>query len=165
MIACPAPHADTPVLSLCAATPAETDGIGRRLAAMLTPGDVVALHGPLGAGKSHLARAVIRARLDDPEAHVPSPSYTLINIYEAGHAEIWHADLYRVEPEEVGELGLTDAPRDAILLVEWAGRWPGLPARRLDVALDFAGERGRNICVTPHGPGWEGALRALRPAR
>jgi tRNA threonylcarbamoyladenosine biosynthesis protein TsaE len=165
MIARPAPPADSvadsPALALCAATPGETDMIGRALAAVLMPGDVVGLHGPLGAGKSHLARAVIRARLDDPDAEVPSPSYTLINIYAVGDAEIWHADLYRIDPQEIAELGLTEAPREAILLVEWAERWPGLPARRLDLALDFAGENSRSLAVTPHGPGWEGALQAL----
>lgn len=165
MMACPAPSAvlsaDPPVLSLHAATAAETDAIGRSLAAALRPGDVVALHGPLGAGKSHLARAVIRARLAEPGAEVPSPSYTLVNMYEARDCEIWHADLYRVDPDEVAELGLADAPRDAILLVEWAEHWPVLPSRRLDIALDFADEEGRSLAVTPHGAGWERVLRML----
>jgi tRNA threonylcarbamoyladenosine biosynthesis protein TsaE len=173
MIACPIPSVapsaavapDPPVLSLHAATAAETDAIGRSLAAVLRPGDVVALHGPLGAGKSHLARAVIRARLAEPDAEVPSPSYTLVNIYEARDCEVWHADLYRVDPDEVAELGLADAPPDAILLVEWAGRWPGLPARRLDIALDFAGEEGRSLGLTPRGAGWERVLRMLGVAR
>ncbi len=157
MIAAPVP----PALALFAATAAETDAVGRTLAAVLTPGDTVALHGPLGAGKSHLARALIRARLADPEAEVPSPSYTLVNIYQAVDVEIWHADLYRVDPEEVDELGLTDAPRDAILLVEWADRWLGLPARRLDVELGFAGDGGRSLAVTPRGRGWQRTMQAL----
>ncbi len=161
MIACLAP----PALALYAAAAEETDAIGRRLAAVLRPGDVVALHGPLGAGKSQLARAVIRARLGDPEAEVPSPSYTLVNIYEAdvesGDVEIWHADLYRIDPEEMAELGLADAPPDAILLVEWADRWPGLPARRLEIAIAFAEDGGRSLALTPQGQGWESALRAL----
>ena len=161
MPACPALPAEHPVHSLHAATPDETDAIGRALAASLLAGDVVALHGSLGAGKSHLARAVIRARLGDPGAEVPSPSYTLVNIYGAGSGEIWHADLYRVDPDELVEIGLADAPRDAILLVEWAERWPGLPARRVDIALDFAPDGGRDVTVTPEGAEWERVLRAL----
>jgi tRNA threonylcarbamoyl adenosine modification protein YjeE len=160
MPACHALPADHPVL-LRAATPDETDAIGRALAAALAAGDVVALHGPLGAGKSHLARAVIRARLADPLAEVPSPSYTLVNIYQADGGEIWHADLYRVDPEELAEIGLADAPPDAILLVEWAERWPGLPARRIDIALAFAPDGGRVVTVTTEGAGWGRVLRAI----
>ena len=161
MTACPALAADAPPHVLHAATPDATCAIGRALAPALAPGDVVALHGPLGAGKSHLARAVIRARLAEPDAEVPSPSYTLVNIYQAEDSEIWHADLYRLDPEELDELGLADAPRTGILLVEWAERWPGLPARRLDIAIDFAREGGRSLAVTPRGAAWERALRAL----
>ena len=150
-------------LSLHAATPQATDAIGRALAPALAPGDLVALHGSLGAGKSHLARAIVRARLEDPEAEVPSPTYTLVNVYAAPGAEIWHADLYRVGPEELAEIGLSDALEHAILLVEWPDRWPGLPARRLDIALSGAGE-GREIAVTAHGQGWQHALDALRAA-
>lgn len=153
-------------LTLHAATPDRTDALGRALAPALAPGDVVALHGALGVGKSHLARAVIRARLGEPAAEVPSPTYTLVNVYAlpgVAGAEIWHADLYRVDPEEVAEIGLGDAPDHAILLVEWPDRWPGLPHRRLDLALSAAGE-GRDIAVTPYGPGWAAAMQALRGA-
>ena len=163
MPACPALPVD-PVPDarfLRAATAEETDAIGRALAAALAPGDIVALHGPLGAGKSHLARAVIRARLGDPEAEVPSPSYTLVNIYEAEEGEIWHADLYRVDADELEEIGLADAPADALVLVEWAERWPALPTRRLDIRLEFAPAGGRTLIVTPHGPGWAAALERL----
>lgn len=146
---------------LRAATPDDTDAIGRTLAAAVAPGDVVALHGPLGAGKSHLARAIVRARMHDPAAEVPSPSYTLVNIYQAAGGEIWHADLYRIDPDELGEIGLEDAPSDAILLVEWAERWPGLPRRRIDIVLAFSADCGRSVTVTPKGNGWEDALRAL----
>lgn len=145
---------------LHAPTPDATDAIGRALAPVLAAGDVVALHGPMGAGKSHLARAVIRARLGDPQAEVPSPTYTLVNVYAAPDAEIWHADLYRVDAEEVAEIGLADALGHAIVLVEWPDRWAGLPERRLDVALSGAGE-GRDIAVTPRGRGWDRALGAL----
>jgi tRNA threonylcarbamoyladenosine biosynthesis protein TsaE len=162
MPACPVLPADQETRSLRAATPDETDAIGRALAGALAPGDLVALRGPLGAGKSHLARAIIRGRLADPRAEVPSPSYTLVNIYEAEGGEIWHADLYRIDPEELGEIGLADAPPDAILLVEWAERWPGLPARRLEIRIGFAPAGGRTLTVLPHGAGWGRVARALR---
>lgn len=159
MSACAAvPANDT--LRLFAATPAETDAIGCALAPALAPGDVLALHGPLGAGKSQLARAVVRARLGDPAAEVPSPTYTIVNVYAAPGGEIWHADLYRVDPEELGEIGLPEALDHAILLVEWAGHWPEMPARRLDIALAPA-NGGRSLAITPQGGGWADALRAL----
>lgn len=164
MPASPALTADRAAHRLRAATPDETDAIGRALAGGLAPGDVVALHGPLGAGKSHLARAIIRARLGDAEAEVPSPSYTLVNVYSTETGEIWHADLYRIDPEELLELGLADAPSDAILLVEWAERWPALPARRADVAMAFASDGGRDLTVTTQGTGWARVLRALEAA-
>ena len=153
-------------LTVHVATPEKTDALGRALAPALVPGDVVALHGALGAGKSHLARAVIRARLGSLGAEAPSPTYTLVNVYVlpgGAGAEIWHADLYRVDPEEIAEIGLCDALEHAILLVEWPDRWPELPTRRLDIALSAAGE-GRDVAVTPHGPGWTAAVQALRDA-
>ncbi len=179
----PEAPAARPALMLRAAAPCRTDALGRALAAALRPGDVVALQGALGAGKSHLARAVIRGWLGDPMAEVPSPTYTLVNVYAApgttpgaapgarpaagpgasSGAEIWHADLYRVDPEEIAEIGLADVLEHAILLVEWPDRWPGLPARRLEIALAAAGE-GRDIAVTPHGAGWSAAVQALRDA-
>ena len=161
MPACPAIPAEPDVHVLRAATPETTDAIGRALASALGPGDLVALHGPLGAGKSHLARAIIRARLADAEAEVPSPSYTLVNVYDIGDCEIWHADLYRIDPVELDEIGLADAPPDAILLVEWAERWPDLPQRRLEIALAIAPDGGRDVTVTARGAGWERARRAL----
>ena len=100
------------------------DRLGGTLAARLRPGDVVAVAGPLGAGKSQLCRAIVRALLRDPGAEVPSPSYTLVNVYAAGDLQVWHADLYRISemPDELQELGLEDAA-DAIVLIEWPERW------------------------------------------
>lgn len=99
-----------------------TAALGQRLAALLQPGDTVLLEGPIGAGKSHLARALIRARLGRME-DVPSPTFTLVQTYDAGEVEIWHADLYRLtHPDEVLELGLDEAFSTAICLVEWPDR-------------------------------------------
>lgn len=94
------------------------DAFGRRLGRCLHPGDTVLLEGPVGAGKTHLARAAIRALLGC-EVEVPSPTYTLVLTYEARGATIWHADLYRItDSAEIEELGLHDAMGRDITLIE-----------------------------------------------
>lgn len=101
---------------------ADTDRLGQVMAPCLTNGDCLLLSGTLGAGKSHLARAIIRERLDRFE-DVPSPTFTLVQTYDSPSGEIWHADLYRLtHPDEVFELGLMDAFNSAICLVEWPDR-------------------------------------------
>lgn len=97
-----------------------TAALGARLAATLKPGDTVLLNGDLGAGKTSLARAVIRKLVGDPKLDVPSPSFALVQPYDtAAGTPILHADLYRiVDPREVDELGLFDRP-EAIVLIEW----------------------------------------------
>ena len=104
----------------------ETNAAGTRLAALLRPGDLVLLEGGLGAGKTALARAVIRALCGDPRLEVPSPTFALVQPYEANGKPILHADLYRLASErEIDELGFFDNP-DAIVLVEWPARAPSL---------------------------------------
>ena len=104
-------------------TEAETADLAARLAACLAPGDAILLSGPVGAGKSAFARALIRARLGDPGAEVPSPTFTLVQTYGEGESALWHADLYRLShPDEVAELGLLAALEEAICLVEWPVR-------------------------------------------
>jgi len=105
---------------------AATDALAQKIASALGPGDTLLLQGELGSGKTHFARALIRARLgpDGVGAEVPSPSFTLVQTYDAPGSEIWHADLYRLsDPQEVLELGLDDALSEAICLVEWPERW------------------------------------------
>ena len=106
-----------------------TAALGARLAARLKRGDLVLLEGGLGAGKTALARAIIRTLVGDPTLDVPSPSFALVQPYEAAGVPLLHADLYRIgSPREMDELGLFDDPR-AIVLVEWAERVPELAAR------------------------------------
>ena len=114
-----------------------TAALAARLAALAAPGDVIALKGELGAGKTTFARAFIRARGGDEI--VPSPTFTLVQVYDLSGGAIWHFDLYRLrQAGEAWELGIEDAFRDGISLIEWPERLgPLLPARRLEVALDF----------------------------
>ena len=124
----------------------DTADLGRWLATRLVAGDCVLLEGPIGAGKSHLARALIRARLGRME-DIPSPTFTLVQSYQAD-VEIWHADLYRLShPDEVAELGLEDAFSQAICLVEWPDRLGHLtPANAIRITLSPSGE-GRSITL------------------
>ena len=147
---------------------AATDAAGRALAAVLAPGDALFLSGDLGAGKSTLARAAILALLaeDGREEDVPSPSFTLVQTYDAARGEIWHADLHRLSgPEGCAELGLEDAFEDAICFVEWPDRLgPLTPPRRLDLHLAFREgdpSAGRILTVRAAGRGWEAALASL----
>jgi tRNA threonylcarbamoyl adenosine modification protein YjeE len=101
---------------------AATAALGGRLAGELRPGDLVLLEGGLGAGKTALARAIVRTLLDDPRLDVPSPSFALVQPYEANGVPVLHADLYRLrEAREIDELGLFERA-DAIVLVEWPER-------------------------------------------
>ena len=113
-----------------------TERLAARLAGLARPGDVVTLSGALGAGKTSLARAFIRARARLPDLDVPSPTFALVQHYDLADGAVWHLDLYRLNrPEELRELGLEEAGQD-ITLVEWPDRMGAHPpAERLDIAL------------------------------
>jgi tRNA threonylcarbamoyl adenosine modification protein YjeE len=121
---------------------AATGALGQRLAAVLRPGDIVRLEGDLGAGKTALARAIIRALCGDPGLEVPSPTFALVQPYDTPVAPLLHADLYRIsDPRETDELGLLDRP-EAIVLLEWAERDPHLAAlatARVTLAIPAGG--------------------------
>jgi tRNA threonylcarbamoyl adenosine modification protein YjeE len=125
------------------------DAFARRLAAQLVPGDVVALRGPLGAGKTTLVRALVRALHGSDDA-VSSPTFVFRHTY-AGTPTIEHVDLYRIEhASELAELALDDAlGPDRIVLIEWPDRaeaW--LPAERVEIAIEGTGDGPRTIRVT-----------------
>jgi tRNA threonylcarbamoyladenosine biosynthesis protein TsaE len=131
-------------------SPEETAAIARRLAGTLPPGTVLALIGPLGAGKTAFVKG-LAAGLGVPPREVVSPTFTLVHEH-AGAVPLFHADLYRLSgPEQVAELGLDDyAARGGILAVEWAERAGGaLPAGAVTVSFTVAGPRTRLIAVTP----------------
>jgi tRNA threonylcarbamoyladenosine biosynthesis protein TsaE len=119
----------------------DTEALGRRLAPLLHPGEAICLSGDLGAGKSCLARALIRA-LTTPEEDAPSPTFTLVQTYAGPDFEIAHFDLYRLEdPDEAWEIGLDEALNHGAALIEWPERLEGrLPANRLDLELSTEGE-------------------------
>lgn len=111
--------------------------VAREFARGLKAGDVVALHGDLGAGKSVFCRSIIRALCADADMDVPSPTYTIVQNYDFAGGTVAHFDLYRLsDPEEVYEIGWEDALADGIVLVEWPSRLGKLlPAKRIDVTL------------------------------
>ncbi|WP_134724889.1 tRNA (adenosine(37)-N6)-threonylcarbamoyltransferase complex ATPase subunit type 1 TsaE [Paracoccus luteus] len=137
-----------------------TAGLARVLAAVLGPGDCLLLDGPVGAGKSHFARALIRARQGDAAEDVPSPTFTLVQTYEAAVTEIWHADLYRLtDPSELVELGLDEAIDTAITLIEWPDRMGAPPPGALTVSLRPTAPDRRRITLSGDPARWPGVAR------
>lgn len=109
-------------ISINLASQDETTRLAQALAPHLAGGNTILLEGPIGAGKSFFARALILSLLDEPE-DIPSPTFTLVQTYETPAFEIWHCDLYRLTaPYEAQELGLEDAFEDAVCLIEWPDR-------------------------------------------
>jgi tRNA threonylcarbamoyladenosine biosynthesis protein TsaE len=140
------------MMTLTLPDPAATEALGQRIAGLLRPGDVVLLEGPLGAGKSALARALLRALASDPALEVPSPTYTLVQTYDTPLGTVAHFDLWRLEhPAAMHELGWDEA---AVALVEWPDRLGDLrPDQALTVSLAIDGP-GRRAVLT----GWEARL-------
>ena len=132
----------------------DTAAAGAALARVARPDDVITMSGPLGVGKTSLARGFIAALGHNGE--VPSPSFAIVQPYEDIEPSVWHVDLYRIEdPSEIDELGL-DAAAGAVLLVEWPERagehaWEGA----LRLSLEFA-ESGDRILTAKVPPSWEG---------
>ena len=138
----------------------DTVALGESLARLARPGDMLALHGPLGAGKTTLARGFITARTEIAE-DVVSPTFTLVQVYDADPAPIWHFDLYRLtNVGDVLELGWDDALSGGISLVEWPERAGALlPAARLDVVLGTDGAARRAALYG--GANWKDRIAAM----
>ena len=140
-----------------------TARLGAAVALALQPGEAVCLSGPLGAGKSTLARALVRA-LTTPHEDVPSPTFTIVQFYETKgigglQFPLAHFDLWRLErADEAFEIGLDEALEEGAAVIEWPERLGGrLPPDRLDIEIAMNGE-GRSARLVPHGA-WKG--RAL----
>ncbi|WP_172328318.1 tRNA (adenosine(37)-N6)-threonylcarbamoyltransferase complex ATPase subunit type 1 TsaE [Mangrovicoccus sp. HB161399] len=155
-----------PSLRLRLSTPGDTEALARRLAPLLGAGDVLALSGPIGAGKSVFARALVKHLLaaEGLDEDVPSPTFTLVQSYQAGALEIWHCDLYRLtHADEVLELGLDAAFDEALCLVEWPDRLgDDLPASALSLELapDASGD-ARSLTLAWSDPRWDARLSFL----
>ncbi|AZO26672.1 MULTISPECIES: tRNA (adenosine(37)-N6)-threonylcarbamoyltransferase complex ATPase subunit type 1 TsaE [Mesorhizobium] len=149
------------VLERFLADEAATARLGEDLAMALRTGDSIALKGDLGAGKSTLARALIRALADDANLEVPSPTFTLVQSYET-RIPVHHFDLYRLSsPDELDELGLDDTLAQGAALIEWPERaGDRLPANALQVELAEQGA-GRVARLSGQGPAFERAARSL----
>lgn len=152
--------------TLRAPTPDATTCIAARLGAGLKAGDTILLSGPVGAGKSHFARALIQSRLAalGRMEDVPSPTFSLVQTYDLNEVEVWHADLYRLHSlRECGELGLDLAFEQAICLIEWPDR---LGAMTPNTALYLtitpgSGLEERMLHFTTTNPRWRDQLALL----
>ncbi|WP_181708610.1 tRNA (adenosine(37)-N6)-threonylcarbamoyltransferase complex ATPase subunit type 1 TsaE [Chthonobacter rhizosphaerae] len=147
---------------------AGTRDLAEDLAAVLAVGDVVALSGDLGMGKSAFARFVLRALSGDDALEVPSPTFTLVQTYETTRLPVAHFDLYRLGDEaELAEIGFDDALRTAVSLVEWPERAPGaLPADTLVVAIrPGEGATGRTVTIAGAAGAWAERLSRSRAVR
>lgn len=138
---------------------AAMEALGVRIAAQVGPGDVVALSGDLGVGKSTLARAILHAL--GHQGEVPSPTFTIIETYDGPdmHVPAVHADFYRLEdPAEAAEIGLDDYREGAVLIAEWPDHAGGFAdeAQCLSVGLEFA-EEGR-LAIVEAGSDWVGRM-------
>lgn len=141
-------------MTIALADGAATEAFGRALAALLQPGDVIALSGPLGAGKTMLARGVLRGL--GFTGDVASPSFPIVLAYDPPDTRlpVWHVDLYRIEdPAEIDELGLEEARADSALLIEWPERLPALWPESLHLSLSDAPSGGRALTASVP-PAW-----------
>jgi tRNA threonylcarbamoyladenosine biosynthesis protein TsaE len=138
-----------------------TAGLAARLAGLARPGDVIALKGELGAGKTTFARAFIAAKGGGSD--VPSPTFTLVQLYELPEVAIWHFDCYRLRnPEEAWELGIEDAFRDGVSLIEWPERLGSLvPPRRIEITLLPGSNPGARRALIDPGTGWQARAAGL----
>ncbi len=142
----------TSALTLHLRDSSATEALARHIADLVAPDACLLLSGPIGAGKSHFARAFIRHRLGYL-GDIPSPTFTLVQTYENPDEEVWHADLYRLShPDDVLELGLEAAIGRFICLIEWPDRLGNLaPPTALTLTFAQSGE-GRDVVIASPNP-------------
>jgi tRNA threonylcarbamoyladenosine biosynthesis protein TsaE len=147
---------------LRAETAEAMQALGERLGRALRAGDVVALVGPLGAGKTTFVQGLARGAGVPPERHVASPTFALVNEHP-GRVALVHADLYRIASErELLELGLDDVFDRAAVAIEWLDRFPdAAPADRLELTIAFEPDGARRLTAAGTGPRGEALARAL----
>jgi tRNA threonylcarbamoyladenosine biosynthesis protein TsaE len=134
--------------TLALPTLAATEALAARLAPLLRGGDVILLQGPLGAGKTALARALLRALTGDTTLDVPSPSFTLVQTYDTPAGPVHHYDLWRIDrADDLAELGLEEAVRD-IALIEWPERLGETPPEALTITLSIGSEDSRSASLS-----------------
>lgn len=152
------------IAKLTLADLAATKQLGLFMAERLMVGDVLALKGELGAGKSELARAIIQ-QMCPKETDIPSPTFTLVQTYESdSKIPLWHFDLYRLaEPDDVFELGIEEAFIEAICLIEWPERLAGyLPDRTLTIEINYdASANGGRRLILRGNPAWQNRLSEI----
>ncbi len=144
----------TSTQSFTTATEGETRAFAARLAALCKPGDCLLLQGDLGAGKTALARGFIQSLV--PNTEVTSPTFNLVQTYDAAPATIWHFDLYRLKsPSELAEIGLDDALESGITLIEWPeiaqSHWP---KHALTIQLQASGD-SRTLTLSGASARWK----------
>jgi tRNA threonylcarbamoyladenosine biosynthesis protein TsaE len=149
-------------MQLAARTAAELQAVAERLGRALQAGDVIALIGPLGAGKTTFVQGLARGLGVPPDRHVASPTFALVNEHP-GRVPLVHADLYRIaDARELEELGLTDAFDRAAVAIEWLDRFPdAAPAERLEIEIAIEADGARAITLRPQGARAAGLLASV----
>lgn len=142
-----------PVNEIVTRSREETEKVGERLGRGAVAGDVLALWGELGSGKTTLVRGIARG-LGLPQGEVTSPTFVIVHEHEEGRLPLFHVDLYRLGPDETASTGWDEGiAAGAVTAIEWPDRVAGsLPADRLDIRLDHAGGDERRIRIEPTGP-------------
>jgi tRNA threonylcarbamoyladenosine biosynthesis protein TsaE len=139
-------EASGPAAEIVTSSEHDTEAAGERLAGTLAPGDVILLHGQLGAGKTAFVRGLARG-LGASADEVSSPTFTLIQEYRGGRLPLFHVDLYRLGPAEAADLGLDELiSGEAVVAIEWAERWTARPDA-IEVTLDDLGEDRRRLAI------------------
>ena len=148
-------------IDLSLPSPGDTARLAEQFAAIVGPGDTLLLEGEIGAGKSHVARSLIKSKIPNV-GDVPSPTFTLVQTYQDGDLEIWHCDLYRLtHPDEAVELGLLEAFETAVCLVEWPDRMgPDVPSKAVTLRFEAMPD-GHHVQITSRDINWIKRFEAI----